>query len=318
MLFTTRQKYISWKGTAQNEIVPTMSKYDPDNQVPNVRRANPIKHYRKQLNATSGSGTRGGSVGDMEKPGGSVYLNDLSCCQLSGPSTTIKTYVLERDTTDFWKNSGTYFTDVSNNVYNKCTNCDPESNVIKSATTLLSKKYYSDTKGYLQSRCRTYDQKLTIEKRDGISYNIPGTTTVKYPDNTDTGPQNFNTGNCPKGCQTNSSTVTTIYKPNNRPFAQEGAVSSGTRLAKLKYDTITRNGNSFRSAFGAQGANAGKYHGTSTAPYFVKNKNFPNCRAGSCNSQCAHPRTGNHTACFSTRTGDIVRQNKTTTLVYTR
>ena len=86
---------------------------------------------------------------------------------------------------------------------------------------------------------------------------------------------------------------TTIYKPNNRPFAQQGAVDGGSRIAKLKYDTITKNGNSFRSAYGAQGANAGKYRPDGGAPYFLKSKTFPCCKGAGCsNSQCARHRNG--------------------------
>ena len=68
---------------------------------------------------------------------------------------------------------------------------------------------------------------------------------------------------------------TTIYKPNNTQFQTQGAVSSSTRLLKLQVDTITKNGNSFRSAWGDEGANAGRYQGTSMSPYFLKNKYTP-------------------------------------------
>jgi hypothetical protein len=49
--------------------------------------------------------------------------------------------------------------------------------------------------------------------------------------------------------------VPVIYKPNNSQFAQQGGVSSSTRIARLKYDTITTVGATYRSAYGAQVAN---------------------------------------------------------------
>ena len=68
----------------------------------------------------------------------------------------------------------------------------------------------------------------------------------------------------------------TIYKPNNPQFARQGAVSGSTRLQKLKSDTITSNGFSYYSAYGATMANAGNFQGTNESNnYFVKNRNFP-------------------------------------------
>ena len=36
--------------------------------------------------------------------------------------------------------------------------------LVKPASTIISKKYYSDRKAYLQSRCLLYDQKLSGNK----------------------------------------------------------------------------------------------------------------------------------------------------------
>jgi len=49
--------------------------------------------------------------------------------------------------------------------------------------------------------------------------------------------------------------VPVIYKPNNSQYAQQGGVSSSTRIARLKYDTITTVGATYRSAYGSQVAN---------------------------------------------------------------
>jgi hypothetical protein len=66
-------------------------------------------------------------------------------------------------------------------------------------------------------------------------------------------PQFFESTNNPAGLQ--PVYVAVIYKPNNSQFAQQGGVSSSTRIARLKYDTITTVGASYRSAYGAQVAN---------------------------------------------------------------
>jgi hypothetical protein len=135
----------------------------------------------------------------------------------------------------------------------------------------------------------------------GITYFGPNGE-ILWPENSkNSGPQIRASMNCPKNCTPidGRPTVANIYKPSNRQYATQGAVSSGSRLARLKYNTITKNGNSFRTAWGEQGANAGKYHGTSTAPYFLKSKKqacIPNIR---------NRTAGNHTFCFYTPTGSI-------------
>ena len=61
------------------------------------------------------------------------------------------------------------------------------------------------------------------------------------------------------------------YKPSNSQFGVQGAVSSGDRILRKKYDTITTVGSSFRTAYGAQTADALAY-GVSDYGYTIKDK----------------------------------------------
>jgi hypothetical protein len=61
------------------------------------------------------------------------------------------------------------------------------------------------------------------------------------------------------------------YKPSNPQFGVQGAVSSSDRLLRKKYDTITTVGSSFRTAFGAQTANALAY-GSKSYGYTIKER----------------------------------------------
>jgi hypothetical protein len=191
---------------------------------------------------------------------------------------------------------------IQTGVYNIKRICGtPENNVIKySANTNLSQAYYSDSRAYLKARCKLYTQKLSTIEISGNEY-IDSAGNAIPPSNSSTGSQVFQTNNCPYPYQTgkNNNCNTTIYKRSNAQFATQGAVDNGTRLAKLKYDTITLNGNSFRSAWGQAAANAGKYHGdlNTTAPYFIKSKYTPPMawrRRGNkqvCNGCTGGPRT---------------------------
>jgi hypothetical protein len=171
-----------------------------------------------------------------------------------------------------------------------CMACNPQADVIKSGITTQSQSQYSSMSQYLESRCRTYAQRESTTKLpNGTYYPNPSPTnnvpfTFLYPDNDPRGPQVYQPKNCanPKIYNNNALNTppnnycSTIYKPNNPQFARQGAVSGSTRLQKLKSDTITSNGFSYYSAYGATMANAGNFQGTNASNnYFVKNRNFP-------------------------------------------
>lgn len=104
------------------------------------------------------------------------------------------------------------------------------------ASTNLKKNYYTTTKQYLQNRCKTYEQK---------SFNYLSNNPYDKPYVKPGGPDSLSNtyfGNClcpsepsQRGCKL------TVYKPNNYQYANQGAVSSSTRILKLNVDTISTN-----------------------------------------------------------------------------
>ena len=165
-----------------------------------------------------------------------------------------------------------------------CVACNPENNRIKSAVTLLNKNYYSDTRAYLRSRCRTYDQKLNITRlANQESRYLEGTNIPAWPTDEQCGIQTFIIGTTPDKCQSgaelcnnnippNPKKATAIYKPSNRTFAHRGPVESSTRIERLKYDTINKNAASFTKNYGKAAANAASYTNNTGGGYFVKDK----------------------------------------------
>jgi hypothetical protein len=324
-LITTKTHHAPFKHETQvrNSVVSTMARPSTNGAIDNAEdyvgkhamatqmRAFPMKHWRKQLNPTHGIGMNSSygsgrskvSVFDMDRPGGSTLVKDTCSCeegndssshirtdfkalnQNSPPDSTSSPSMVVLQNNGFIDggNNGHIYTGLYETKY---IGCCPENNIIRSARTNVSKAYCSSTKQYLQSRCMTYDQKLSVNK-------IPGDD---YPETSANANNLYATNNCPQngpnGCKSTRGYNTTIYKPNNTQFATQGAVSSSTRLLKLQVDTITKNGNSFRSAWGDEGANAGNYQGTSMTPYFLKNKytkGLPNCygrRGSKYNSSC--------------------------------
>jgi len=255
--------YISWKGTSTNSIAPSNS-CQPINASGPPFKAQPINHWRKQLipTETSGSRNRRAGVGmPMDKPGGSVYLGNVAentNCFLNAvdtPAAGLKETIEKYNDTNFTYRAVDCFYDASANKMVRLA-CNPENNRIRSATTLLSKKYYTDRKSYMRSRCMLYDQKLTANLIQGS------------PDEYVRHTQNC----CAVTAAAAAASCQTIYKPNNAQYAQQGAVDSSTRLTRLKLNTVNKNAASYKDTFGTT---APRYLGMATTPYFLKSKYEP-------------------------------------------
>jgi len=282
-LTINNQGYVPWKGTSTNSAVPIWSRplTNGPSATPipdgNAFKARPIKHWRKQLNpdTTQSVGNSRSSVGmPFDRPGGSVYLGVTTDC---GDSCENSSKI-----TDLISNDKNIIFDTTKDASGKCVACNPERNIIKSATTILSKKYYSDTKGYLKSRAQTYEQKLRTMPVSGTTYinNSNAINPVPIPPSDSShGTQVWNTGDCLDFCKDKNGTpiskqATTIYKPNNQQFSQQGAVSCGSRLERLKYNT-----SSYIKSYNAAALKVENYNGTHThdSAYFIKSKDSGVC-----------------------------------------
>jgi hypothetical protein len=149
--------------------------------------------------------------------------------------------------------------------------CNPEFTRIRSSTTVLNKKYYTDHNSYMRSRCNLYDQKLTAIPVSGISYLNKTGDLLQINDKNATRQTQNSAMSCPIG-EKEKSTITpgqTIYKPNNAQYAKQGAVDSSDRITRLKLNTVNKNAASYKAVFGSS---ASRYLGMDSTPYFVKSK----------------------------------------------
>ena len=92
--------------------------------------------------------------------------------------------------------------------------------------------HYASSAQYLHSRNKTFQQNQFSYLRIGDSSAIPGSAASK---------DNVYASNTIQYCDSTSSLtkfVPVYYKPNNSKYAQQGAVDSGSRLTRLKYDTL--------------------------------------------------------------------------------
>ena len=264
--------YITWKGLATNSAVPSYSRPDLNSSGPRFK-ANPIRHWRKQLLPTTGSGVPGRRAGigmPMDVPGGGVYLGDLAAhtaCLLhaTGDTTGLKENIQKFNNTNF-----TRMLDASGCLTGPC---NPERNRIKSSTTLLSKTYYTDHRSYMRSRGNLYDQKLTALPAKGVTYldadgNLLPVTQANAVRQTQDGKVACPLGAIPSN-QAQPLAGQTIYKPNNAQYAKQGAVDSSDRITRLKLNTVNKNAASYKDVFGSS---ASRYLGMASTPYFVKSK----------------------------------------------
>ena len=241
MNFTYKQPYITWKGPSTGSAVPSWSRplinNNTNTNTGTSFSARPIKHWRKQLVPAANTGiTRNASMGmPMDRPGLTVYLGSAGYL-----GATVDCSNCRVNLTDLIPTTKNTIFDNTKDASGNCVACNPETNIIKSGITLLNKNYFSDTKAYLQSRCQTYDQKLSTTPIPGNSYINSTTHQPIPPSDSPTGSQVYYTENCSKKCETINSVVRTIYKPNNQQYSQQGSVSSSSRLTRLKNNTITK------------------------------------------------------------------------------
>lgn len=332
-LTTTKVPHYATKVDTANSSVPGLHRPNTNGVPPNINqhdfegpefKARPIKHWRRQhvpttvANASNSAGTvsnsssgrRTATVGLLiDRPGAVSYLgtnSDCKCVEPGGNSYTISEQFSENKKVSgtIVENQGTVVIGQGDDAYEintgiyetKSICCNPQNNVIRSASTLLSRAYYSDTTGYLKSRCKTYQQNASINRAANIQYT--GTDKeLLWPTSSATGPQVYRTNDTyqprvnPYACNNTGGASTVIFKPNNRQYSVQGAVDSSTRLEKLKLNTINTNANSLRTAFGNEAASACRFTGSSDTPFFLKNKYQP-------------------PICSQTNTVSMYRQNK--------
>jgi hypothetical protein len=253
--------YITWKGLATNSAIPSNSRPNLTASGP-AFKANPIRHWRKQLLPNTGSGVPGRRAGigmPMDTPGGSVYLGNVTANTDCLLNATADTTGLKEDIVKF-NNTNFLYNDASGCLSGPC---NPEKNRIKSSTTILSKTYYIDHNSYMRSRGNLFDQKLTALPVSGITYLDASGNLLPVTGNNATR-KIQDCISCPA-----STSGQTIYKPNNAQYGKQGAVDSSDRITRLKLNTVNKNAASYTVVFGTS---ASRYLGMASTPYFTKSK----------------------------------------------
>jgi hypothetical protein len=288
-------RYKSWKGKTFSQITSNIrvnTIIDPSS-VPIltthlIMNPQPLKIYRKEIVSvplkTCNRRTSVKISDLMEKPGGNI-VNSIELDKNTNGLVNINDPNLPNILGEY---PGSSCCDIpltisgeNVNLVNHCLSTQNNAlNRVRSSGMIRRKfnanknndTYYTSAGQYLDSRNKTFVQNTYHMLRKGDATSIPGSAksqTNVYASNT--------VAHCAGGEDT--SYIPVYYKPNNTKFAEQGGVSSSTRLLRLKYDTITDAGQKLNTIFGRATANAFSYSTTNSSLYSLKTKTgYPNTK----------------------------------------
>ena len=246
-----------WKGDATNSIIPTNSRpfTNDDVNLQSVARtqgkANPLKHWRKQLQPYYHTkSSKQVSIDMLNAPNSIVYYGERDHdCSLNN------TQLLKENITLLTQCLGTKY--VYNDQNNKVRCIGGSHNIKRSGSTNLSKGYYSSYNKYLQAKCKTYDQNFLLGEKTDTDYE-------------------YNSSKCSDTSMKCNKPV--IYKPSNRIFSTQGSVSASSNILRKKNLAITNNSASLKTAYGNSYVKIGPYYEGSTGYEirYLKGNNEPN------------------------------------------
>jgi len=273
-------KFISLPGNFRPLVINPYS--SPDITLANALlksnqfKAKPIKHWRKQYgNYNNRQSNRDRKlIQQYNTPGGYMVQTarapdyNKNPCECSGNVLGFPDYTLGNyNNSNIKNNSGSSFDyatcrEISNCILNDI----PSKAKRRSRTTYTvpcSQNSYFSYYQYNHARCKEYVQNMNGELRYG------DTTNSSYCScglDSSYGccckPEN-----APQSCRKHA-----WAKPNNKKFWQQGAVSSSSRLLRLKVNTLNTTASSIGVEYGEGAANALTYNGYPAAPFITKSK----------------------------------------------
>lgn len=267
-MIKNKQPYVSWKGpdnlisALPVDTVPV--RHFDDNTCNENCKPLPkvLLQHRKQLMLPLTHRSLK-TIAQIERPGGSTVMgvgNAETLCEKCGNTGIIQALTWPKDNVI---RTGTIINNPETNEFGVCVSCDPENNVIKRRSLPRMQNNISLIT-YLQSRCKSYDQRISTQKLDNVQYINQETKEPILPSDTN------NTDKFQgKGC---NSVCPIIYKPNNPEFACQGAVSNGVRLTNKVHNEITANGGAYGTAWGLAAQRFGYYTDNLNSNYLVKSK----------------------------------------------
>lgn len=261
----------------------------------------PIKHWRRSYSNNSGKVP----IRTLDIPGGTIFKS--SVCDNTDPTnpahlggapivSDYKTKINLETTCcrgeglellNYTTNLGVTTKTPTGNFPSSSTPAKRAAQRVRNGSTFGSKNcnegkhYYSSTSAYLKSRCNNFDSK-TNTARPEYTYNKESKKYIDSHGQIVADDSNIDLNSYITGCsfdgEPTSPTskynccVKTIYKPCNTSFSSNTAVSSSSRIARLKHDTVIKSAHLQRNVWGPESESAATYSGRPEMPYTTKSK----------------------------------------------
>ena len=284
----TLPKFISLPGSYRPLIINPQS--SPDISLANALlksnqfKAKPIKHWRKQYDNYNNRQSYHNRklIQQYNTPGGYMVQtgrakdNYNNPCECSGNVLGFSNYTLgEYNNSNIIKDSESSFDYTTCKEISNCILNDVPSKAKRKIRSTYNvpctlNSYFSYYQ-YNHARCKEYEQNMNGD----LSYgSITNTSYCSCGLDSSCGLNSSSIYGCccrpenaPQSCRKRAWT-----KPNNKKFWQQGAVSSSSRLLRLKVNTLSTAANSIGVEYGEGAANALTYTGNPTAPFITKSK----------------------------------------------
>ena len=214
-----------WKANATNSIIPTNSRpfHNGDPNLASIGRVafkpNPIKHWRKQLKPYYKTNSKQVSINMIDAPSSVSHVNNtvIDCTN---------NYQLLKENINLLTEC-----DGIKQIIDGKVNCAGGTNhITRTANTKISRNYHVSHTKYLQSKCKTYERNLTLGEKIDDKENA------------------YNPVSCSKLLMNCEKPI--IYKPSNKSFMTQGAVSSSARTLKKRNNALNNNSSSLKTAYG--------------------------------------------------------------------
>ena len=237
-----QRSYMPWKGVnpsgSTSGTIRPLTNNDTTNNYPSgFGLPRPIKHARRgrdmsinqdesRLNKSSNTGNLVTQI--MDTPGGFAVTEGGDGIKVVSSNFLNLDYLTEKPSTAIMNTvwPGPCLKNDANNVpsFSLCNTEKKARRRTMSASTIVKKNYYTRHEELRRANCKSFAQNEAQFKNYDNQYGVG----------------QYDEVGCP--C--------VVYKPNNKQFAQQGAVSCSTRMLKLNVETISTNTASLKNTAG--------------------------------------------------------------------
>ena len=211
------------------------------------------QHLRASMHPEKKRSHVGTKISDvLGKPNGYVYRGaDASMCHMQGVASAGPNAIVMKTHKPNTMAQATCTYDASNN---RCVGPNPETTVVKTASTVVRPEYSVSAREYQYRRGILPEQHAAFTPVRSQQYLDVNGKLLAPTDSPTEGSQVFQMTQCSDHATSCNRGLTT-FKPSNRAFKTSNAVTSSARTVKLQHDVLTRENHAQYKTNGAYNTN---------------------------------------------------------------